>query len=62
MPNQLQTWSTHYGKVWMAQKAVLEFKEWQASQRTNSRNMIKPSSKKWQHVSDWIEKLDKLLV
>ena len=37
-------------------------KEWQESQRTNSRNMIKPSSKKWQHVSDWIEKLDKLLV
>ena len=27
MPNQLQTWSTHYGKVWMAQKAVLELKE-----------------------------------
>lgn len=42
----------------MAQKAVLEIKEWQESQRANSWNMIEPSSKKWQHVSDWIEKLD----
>lgn len=57
MSNQLQTWSTHYGKVWMAQKAGLELKEWQEPQRTNSRNMTESSSRKWQHVSDWIEKL-----